>query len=442
MDVEKIRNKIITISGEPVSGKGATVKALVEKLKQRGYKEENIHVITTGHKFRNYFNTILEECISNPEFISNLDNEEKLNELAKTEEIKIILSNPEYKKEFIKEIEIFKLKMQEPKCRTELIERLRKQHKVSKKLPGNTLTIEEANNMPELNGIRGLVDKVIDENTEKIGKEINKENRPDEIWIIDSRLAFNKIKDSFSVRLTCRPDIAGKRLFEDKSRGKEDSGYKNVEAAIEEREKRKNGEIKRYKERCDGLDLTNEDNYKLIIDTSFATIDDISDTILICLDRYSAGKEFAKNWGSPKTFLATQIIGQTFNGYINNKGECIQYSLKEWEQILKKQSYDPNCPILIKEKKGLKFIWNGHHRNFAMARLGKTLIPYIKEEGLINTRNLISHVYDHEEAIKKVDPSFKYINEIYPDLVDKIQEVIEEVSKELDKKDKEDRESI
>lgn len=31
MDNKKIRNKIITLSGEPVSGKGTAVKALIKK---------------------------------------------------------------------------------------------------------------------------------------------------------------------------------------------------------------------------------------------------------------------------------------------------------------------------------------------------------------------------------------------------------------------------
>jgi len=33
MDENKIKNKIIAISGEPVSGKGTTVKKMIEKLK-------------------------------------------------------------------------------------------------------------------------------------------------------------------------------------------------------------------------------------------------------------------------------------------------------------------------------------------------------------------------------------------------------------------------
>ena len=57
---KNMKNMIITLSGQPVAGKGTAVKALVKKLENNGYKKENIHVIETGHEFRKYFNKIIE----------------------------------------------------------------------------------------------------------------------------------------------------------------------------------------------------------------------------------------------------------------------------------------------------------------------------------------------------------------------------------------------
>ena len=54
-----IKNKIISISGEPVTGKSSNIKMIKQKLIESGYKEENIHVISAGHKFRDYFNEVL-----------------------------------------------------------------------------------------------------------------------------------------------------------------------------------------------------------------------------------------------------------------------------------------------------------------------------------------------------------------------------------------------
>ena len=47
--MNKIKNKIITISGEPASGKSTVVKVIEEKYKKCGYK---VHIISVGEVFR------------------------------------------------------------------------------------------------------------------------------------------------------------------------------------------------------------------------------------------------------------------------------------------------------------------------------------------------------------------------------------------------------
>ena len=263
---KQIKNKIIALSGQPVSGKGTNSKVLVEKFKNKGYKEENIHIVSTGEEFRKFFNII-------KDFIKNSEDPMKQVELGNTSEMQCILKNPEYRAAFIKsalQLEI-------------------------KKIDISNLSVEEANNLDELKPIRRVIDTIIDTKIEALGKEINKEEHPNDVWIIDSRLAFYNIPEAFSVRLTTTPEVAGKRLFEDKSRGEEDSEYETIEEAIEAREKRRIGEQKRYKERY-GVDLEDESNYDLIIDTSYLNCNDISETILKCLDCYMQNKSFEKNF--------------------------------------------------------------------------------------------------------------------------------------------------
>lgn len=334
-----IKNNIISISGEPVTGKSSNIKAIKQKLIERGYKEENIHIISAGHDFRDYFNEVLS-------FIESYNNDKKLKELYNKGVIKEIFENSQYKSDLINIMAKLKFKNY-----------------------AENITIEQANNMPELKEIRALIDTIIDEKIRNKGEEINKEEKKDEFWIIDSRLAFKNIPHSFSVRLTCRPDIAGKRLFVDKSRGAEDNKYKNEEDAMNQREKRKNGEVERYKKRY-GVDLTDENNYNLIIDTSFSTIDDISDTILECLERYQKGKIFCKMWASQKEMLPSQgeryTLGSTFQSN----------SINDLINSVKANGYNQDFPIEIVIADGKKCIIEGHHRNFGSAYAGKTLIPY------------------------------------------------------------------
>ena len=393
-----IRNKIVALSGQPVTGKGTTTKALIKKLEEQGYVSDNIHVISTGNEFRRYFNTLIG-------FIRNLDNPEKLQKISKTSEMQDLMSNMERRLFLVNTIS--KLRV----------------HGVDL----TSFSIEQANNLDELKEIRSVVDGLIDDGIRKKGEEINSEERPDEIWIVDSRLAFHNIPDAFSVRLTATPEVAAKRLFNDKSRGVEDSDYASLEEAKKAREKRRLGEQERYKERY-GVDLEAPDNYNLIIDTSYANINDISDTILKCLDYYMEDKPFAKNWTSPKILLPLQGIRET-------AGKAT-YSFDAMIDTINKEGYMPDKPIEVVEANGYKGIIEGHHRNFAMASLGKTLVPYeviAKDDEKIpygggtarqridslSTRNL----FDHEPLFegKGKDEHFSY-EDIYPGIYDKLRE--------------------
>lgn len=161
--MEEIKNKIITLSGEPVSGKGTVAKALKQKLIQEGYEPEKIHMKSTGDEFRKYFTSVVE-------LIINFDNP-KREEIARRPEIKALFENAENRKVISKTIASL----------------------AEKKIDLSHFTIEDANNSPEFEDIRSVIDHTIDEAMKKEGIEINSESHPDEAWIIDSRLAFSNV---------------------------------------------------------------------------------------------------------------------------------------------------------------------------------------------------------------------------------------------------------
>lgn len=271
MENKKIKNKIIALSGEPVSGKGTAVKTLIKKLKSQGYTEKQIHLESTGNDFRRYFNSIID-------LILNLNNKENLKNIIEREEVKEFFDNEKHREILSKSIS----------------------NLIKEEVDLSDFSIEQANNRQDFKDIRKIVDTLIDEGMKEKGKKINKEEHPNEIWIIDSRLAFYNIPEAFSVRLTTNADVAGERLFNDKSRGKEDSKYKSVKEAKKEREERRKGENSRYLQRY-GVDLKDESNYDLIIDTSYSTPSDIADVILHCEKCYEYGIEYEKKWAKPDT---------------------------------------------------------------------------------------------------------------------------------------------
>lgn len=320
--------KVITLSGEPVSGKSTARKVLKEKYEKQGYIVKEISI---GDIFR---------------------------EIAE--------------KEGYKSIEDFN-------------EALKK---------------------------RGDIDRRIDEQVRQLGKRILEDGNKNTVYIIDSRMAWKNIPYSFDVRLKCDSKVAGNRLF---NADREDiDSYQTEEEACIAAENRKNSEVERYKMRY-GVDLLDENNYSLIIDTSYANIEEIADTIIKCEEYDRDGKEYAKNWASPKVFLPTQSIRDTFN-----------YMHEETEKSIEENGFLPNNPISVIQVKidgiDYKFAYDGHNRMCATANNGKTLIGYkiiAKDDEKVSFCNMTAkqfvkgefsstNAFDHEDAM-----NMRYVPDVY-----------------------------
>ena len=392
MGMNNIKNKIITLSGEPVSGKGTAVKNLIKKLEELGYSKDQIHLESTGNDFRRYFNSIID-------LILNLNNKDELVEICKRDELKQFFDNEDYRKILSKAIANLIKEDADLSC----------------------FSIQDANNREDFKEIRSIVDTLIDEKMKEKGKIINQEEHPNEIWIIDSRLAFYNIPEAFSVRLTTKPDVAGKRLYNDKTRGKEDSKYNDIKEATKEREERRIGEKERYLKRY-GVDLEDENNYDLIIDTSFSSPSDIAEVILECENYYEKNQEFGKKWTSPEELIPLQGERDTLG-----RGKS-GYDFEEIAESVKKKGYLPNQVIEVINVDNLNYIIEGHHRNFAAAYAGKTLVPYSvlakNDEEIPNYRNTareransitLSYLYGHEWMLQKLNKSFSY-GQKFPEL--------------------------
>ena len=325
-------NKIITISGEPASGKSTVIKDLKRKYEEQGIK---VTVLSVGNMFR---------------------------EIAQKE----------------------------------------------------GLSIEEFNKQLKH---RSDIDLKIDSMTKKYGENFNKTRDEGEILIMDSRLAWKTVPESFAVRLTTIDRVAAQRVFNDKKRGKEDQ-YASIEDALKATSERKKGEVERYKMRY-GVDLEDENNYNLVIDTSFSDVGDISNTIMECFELDKQGKLYGRDWTSPKTLLPIQDVKET------------AYLFEEMKKAILKYGFFPEQTIDAIQVDGVKFIVDGNHRNFAVASLGRTLVPYqiigkddepMSAYGTSTARERIfgfepTKLYDYEPTFDKPRKPFSY-KEIYPEIFD------------------------
>jgi len=101
-------------------------------------------------------------------------------------------------------------------------------------------------------------------------------NGDDKSFVMDSRLGFHFIPDSFKVFLKVDLSEAAKRIY---GSAREEEKYSGVEEALEYLEKRISAEKIRYRQ-CYDIDFPCEDKFDLVINTTSKTPGEIVEEIL------------------------------------------------------------------------------------------------------------------------------------------------------------------
>ena len=98
-----------------------------------------------------------------------------------------------------------------------------------------------------------------------------------EDFVIDARLGWHFVPESFKLFLDVRPEVAARRIYE-AQRGTESENIdlETTRAAVESRTK---SETSRYREYY-GLDYTDPSHYDVVVDTSDLTVDQVVERVL------------------------------------------------------------------------------------------------------------------------------------------------------------------
>lgn len=125
--------------------------------------------------------------------------------------------------------------------------------------------------------------------------------------IIDSRLAWHFIPESFKVYLSVDPNISAHRVLSDTSRNSE--SYTSVDNAKELILERRKCETERFKSlynvECEDLS-----NYDLVIDTSFQSPDTVFASICAAYTNWTNHLSYAKMLFSPQRLFPTHDVRQ------------------------------------------------------------------------------------------------------------------------------------
>lgn len=95
-------------------------------------------------------------------------------------------------------------------------------------------------------------------------------NETHDTLVLDSRMAWHFVKDTYKVRLTVDPEVAVKRIFSDDDVLRGQERFQSLDEAMREVEKRKQSEIKRYFSLY-GVNIGDDANFDLVINTSYTS---------------------------------------------------------------------------------------------------------------------------------------------------------------------------
>jgi cytidylate kinase len=231
----------------------------------------------------------------------------------------------------------------------------------------------------------------IDEEIDSTFKSLNNS----ENLIVDSRLAWFFIPNSFKVFLKTNLMISAERISGDTKRKSEN--YETKEEAVYNITSRKTSENKRYSELY-GANCSDLSNFNLIIDTSFVTPDKVAEIIIREYESWLISEKDTIALISPKNLYPTQFVCD-FN---NDRFQTVLNSMNV-------NGYDSNFPVTVVGIGLHDYIFDGHKRTSSAIQNNIDLIPVVyKDENSSFTKDLTykekiqnskrpTHFYDWED---------------------------------------------
>ena len=133
------------------------------------------------------------------------------------------------------------------------------------------------------------IDKEIDDGLRALGDV-------DRRLIIDSRLAWHFTPNTFKIYLSTDIETSALRIMNANRKGEHAA---TLEQTVAETRARRESEKKRYMEQY-GLDIKDLTNYALIVDTTYATPDEIADVIISAFDSWVGERDYRRAFISPE----------------------------------------------------------------------------------------------------------------------------------------------
>lgn len=202
--------------------------------------------------------------------------------------------------------------------------------------------------MAEEKGITTLELNKLAETDKSIDDEIDgnfaKLSETDTNLIVDSRMAWHFIPSAFKIKLEVNPVLAAERIIAaDRSNEK----YGDFDATLKGLKDRKASERERFLKYY-GVDIEDQDNYDLVIETTDVTPQAIQIVTNDCIKDWIMGKPYDQFWVGAKNLIPT------------------------------KDKRDLRATVTVTRKDGFYLILNGHKRVTKSLDRGYSLTPCVR----------------------------------------------------------------
>lgn len=216
------------------------------------------------------------------------------------------------------------------------------QREMARKIGVSTVELNElAKKDPE-------IDKAIDAASLKM-------NDTEGNYILDSRMAWFFVKNSYKIYLKVSPQIASERIFKDESRNSE--SYTSLEDAFAQLSLRRNLEVERFIQKY-GVDYSDISNYDLVVNTEGLSPEIIARFIIDAFSRRLVAKDTII-WCSPKILFPLKEVSN------------LSLPAKKIEET----GLNPQNPILALEHLGRYYIYDGHKKTGAAILNALPFVP-------------------------------------------------------------------
>lgn len=185
------------------------------------------------------------------------------------------------------------------------------------------LALEKGMNTLEFNKFTDD-NKEIDDYIDQRLKDINDQTEP---YVLDSRLGWHFVKKSFKIYLMAIEEVAASRVLDDAKRIGEPVAQ-DIKAKIAEQRERRKSENDRF-EKNYGVKPSIFTDFDAIIDSSSASIQEVTDLIITLYHKHQNATPYNKIWLSPLRIMPTLPVETAMNEIIVNDSDealnCVLY---------------------------------------------------------------------------------------------------------------------